>query len=493
MSIDQEKDPRETLYLDFKKRLEERHPDFFYDKNDLLDIYTYADDENDLFVMMEAVNLGRRLYPDDDELRLRRAIVLDLMGMCTEAFDSIADIEPSSAYSHLVKARLNPALIGPDRLEVVEYVVNNSETLDEDDIIQISEITRMSDARSWLADNLERIKAKAEYMPTLFYELAVNAIEDGDYQTAMAMVEELVDIEPMKVGFWEMYAEVAYNLSDYDKAENGADYALAIDEHSKRAAIIKGFVMIINGQVEQGREFLVKWYLDPEINSGHAACVLALSFMDDKERAAQVLIDYIDQNKPLTSREPLTTLASISQERAIPYIMDYLDNFMADDQDGIVEWSAEIAIGGAVKVAAAMLEIFETRNRAGGLTIQYYETLYLALYRAGLFDRIVDRFDSGGQTLTKLATAAWLTYVMSLARTGRNERVLKEIADIKRSITSMPLNDLIQVAAFEAEMRLSYLEVSLDRITSVLCAGDEKSLNDADPFLHIKSFMSSDD
>ncbi len=71
--------------------------------------------------------------------------------------------------------------------------------------------------------------------------------------------------------------------------------------------------------------------------------------------------------------------------------------------------------------------------------------------------------------------------------------MLKEIADIKRSITSMPLNDLIQVAAFEAEMRLSYLEVSLDRITSVLCAGDEKSLNDADPFLHIKSFMSSDD
>lgn len=487
MSIDPEEDPRETLYRDFKNRLGREERDLYYDKDDLLDIYTYADDESDTYVMLEVVNLARRLFPDDEDFKLRRAIVLDSLGMYEEAYESIAGIKSSTPYARLVKARLMPSVGPRKRLELVSGIVDDAESLDEDDIIQISEIARMADCPSWLADNIERVKAKAEYMPTLFYELAMNSIEEGDYEVAMKMVEELVDAEPMKAEFWEMYAEVAYNLNDYDRAESGADYALAIDEDSKRASIIKGFVMILNGNVTEGRELVKNAYLDPEIGSAHAACLLAISYMDEPANAKKALIDYID-SCPIVSRETLTALAAIDYDAALGYVRDYVKDYSAMGEDSFVEWSAELTVAGAVNMAAVVLELFE-KEENDARSIMFYENLYQAYYRASMYDRIIDRFGSMAQPLTLLATASWLAYVMSLARMEHFDRVMKVIGSVKNKIESMELSELMQVPSFEAEMRLSYLNVSLDRVTAVLCGGATMSLDDADPFLHVKSFI----
>lgn len=486
MPIDNIADPRAELYLDFKRKLASRDIDIFYDNDDLLDIYTYADDEGDSYVMLEAVNLASRLYPGSEEFMLRKALTLDMLGFYEEARLQADAVQSGSTYARLVKLRLGDGMEASARLEMLERIIADATTLDEDDIIQISEITRLAGGQARLVEMMETIKEKAEYTPTLFYEIALNSAEEGLFQVAMRMAEELVDAEPMKRDFWEMYAEIAYNMVDYDKAISGADFALAIDENSERAKLIKGCAMLMKGEREEGRELVGNSYLDSRSANPHAACLLALSYIDDRMKAAKVLTDYIVECGNL-SKEPLTTLAVIDGDTARPFVEEYVSSFVTLGEGALIEWASELYAAGAVETAARVIDRYVDLTPAKSRTIVFEDLWFQYMYQAEMYERVVERFEQVEDFMSLYSLSGHLACIMSLVRLGQKERALKRAVEFRAQEAVHPMIDY-RTSIFDVEMRLTYLRVTLDKIISALRAeysasGHAVGIDEYDPFI----------
>ena len=74
--MDAEMDEVKKLYINFKKALLEGDIEKFYDEVDLLNIYDFAGDENDLFVQFEILRLAARAFPESPDFGARSAFFL---------------------------------------------------------------------------------------------------------------------------------------------------------------------------------------------------------------------------------------------------------------------------------------------------------------------------------------------------------------------------------------------------------------------------------
>ena len=61
------------LYIRFRQGIVDNDNSEFYDEDELLDIYDYAQDEGDEMVQLYVFLAGARLYPDSDFLDERKA------------------------------------------------------------------------------------------------------------------------------------------------------------------------------------------------------------------------------------------------------------------------------------------------------------------------------------------------------------------------------------------------------------------------------------
>ena len=64
------------LYIRFRQGIVDNDNSEFYDEDELLDIYDYAQDEGDEMVQLYVFLAGARLYPDSDFLDERKAFFL---------------------------------------------------------------------------------------------------------------------------------------------------------------------------------------------------------------------------------------------------------------------------------------------------------------------------------------------------------------------------------------------------------------------------------
>ncbi len=221
----------ERFRADLHRPLSER----YYSEDELLEIFDVAGDEYDDYLRSEVLLLGAHLYPDSRELLGRRAIYYRQTN--PEAFSSFL-VDNKTEASTLWEILRLAAFAGPSekKVEEVEKFIAANRLDEDEEVIQFVHAIHSLGLDYWLVQNLDRVRERVTYLPTLLYEIAVTAEDSVMFDTiAIKVLEELTDAEPYSPEYWTLLAYAYINHARPDDAKTALDYALAIEPDNVEA------------------------------------------------------------------------------------------------------------------------------------------------------------------------------------------------------------------------------------------------------------------
>lgn len=311
----------EQLYNEFKASLADNKADFYFDEQDLVDIFDYAGDVNDDYIRLETLTIGARLYPQSNELKKRRAIFL-------------ADVNPDS-FRELIKCNrdntdgkdltwtiLNAKATHPKgerAVNLLNYIADNFRFAIDEDTIQFVNLAADLNQEKWLLDNLDRLKSITDYHPTLIYETAQVIHNAGMTDKAIELMEEMTMQEPFNVNFWMFLAELQAAQGVFDDSLTSIEYAKAINASSPVILSIEGYIHILMGEYDKAVPLLEK------AHSGNPADIAtkrnlmeAYRQMSDNDKAAILMKELFELDS--TDRSLMLVMVTTMPE-SIPQIL----------------------------------------------------------------------------------------------------------------------------------------------------------------------------
>lgn len=226
--MDAEMEEVKKLYIIFRKSLLEGDIEKFYDEVDLLNIYDFAVDENDLFVQFEILRLAARAFPDSPEFGSRGAFFLKDVLDDSDGARALAaqHKEDSFAWAMLnltFEADADAVRIG------IENALRHLRMLEDDDVLRLIDLCDEYKLQDWAYDNYEKILSLCTYPDTFLLELAELFYNQGVYDKAIVLLERLTEIQPFNAIVWSRLADTQALNRNLDGALSAVDYAIAID------------------------------------------------------------------------------------------------------------------------------------------------------------------------------------------------------------------------------------------------------------------------
>jgi len=399
------------LYERFLKGVVENDNSEFYEQDELLDIYDYAQDEGDDMVQLYVLLTGARLYPDSDFLDERKAFLLSTIN------------EESARRMFGRRGRRNSALWEVLKLSLDTYPDGNPEDglaallsseykLPCEAIIRLIDMLRDLNRLDLLAENLHIIAEKCTVPNILFYEAAEALYSDEHYlPMARDLAEELTQNEPFNPDNWVLLAKMEFALRHMPECVTAADYALAIDPDNERGLLIKGLGMIPHSMDESddsntpvitnvsdvdGGIKLLKKVLS--INPDNSLAVKALAegyaIKGNKDAAVEVLGDFMERNE--ANAYVLLDILKLQPKNTMRFF-EVFNRYTGSVERRWLELAAQVANNGLIAQAVDMLRFFHERHelREG---MEYYLQL---LYRLRRYDEYTILFGNCCSEATK--------------------------------------------------------------------------------------------
>ena len=427
----------------------------FYDLDDLVELYDYANDIQDKYVAMEVLFCGERLYPESTDLAERRALFY--FGYDEDAaMHAVESLPSSSMIGVLLSLRLKRAI--PE--------------------IAVPALDRL------LAENKDKICAHTDYPQTFLYELTQIAMEQ-EPETALKLLEELTMLEPFAADFWLTMAQIYVYLSSPEKALQALDYALAIDPDNIRALMLKAQCFNdMHHSLDQVEPILRRVM---SINPGVTAAPLALALLYANEgrtpEARSILLDLYASVGP----EPqlLDVMLTVSDGDIEPSVIEsFLSTDMRDYADNYIEMAKRHASDGRHGASAALILAID---KAYGVTVGR-DFMMEELYHAGRYEDVVESIRAAfadplllSETSSDLSEQMQIyIYILSMLRLGH--RLPEMLAAVGNLIRQSRL-DVTQESAETLMKRRSLIKL-LIKLHSRLSGDATFDIDDVDPFVH---------
>ncbi len=241
MNYNEDKERAELLQR-FAADLANPFSERYYSEEELMEIFDTAGDYNDDYMQLEALMLGARLYPDSTVLTERRAIFL--LGFEGDAFERFMNLHHADSTPIMELLKLRARVSSGSSIDREKFVADflDQHTLDSDElVIQFVRTIEDLGLMQWLKDNYEKIEARVEYKPVLYYEVAA-ICSDADYELAIRALEALTNAEPYSSEYWTMLAGAYIAANRRDDAAAAIEYALAINP-KELAALEKKIIL----------------------------------------------------------------------------------------------------------------------------------------------------------------------------------------------------------------------------------------------------------
>lgn len=417
---------RYSLYNRYRQAAGRRDAKEFFDEDDLIDIYDYANDVNDDFVRLEVLFDAASRYPDSRELLDRRRYFYYYLGNDDAVDKLLEDTGSQSVLSRLLTLRRKSDRGEATFGELERILATLDHKLNDEEVIQFLSEASTPENYDWLVRNFDKVRACARYQQTLLYEMSSLAIEHSDNVTSVAMAEELTMLEPFNIEFWELLAEAEYHAMDFQGVLTAVDYALAIDPTSEKSLKIKAWALYQLDEDSAEAESILLSMSDRESfdSLSMRILVLMLDKKGDCQRAAEIASKYIERNPNDRTIQDYLLVADPDNltERvdALPEAPEMTaENYW-------VEWALKHANGNEHNVAA---EILLRAHREDSLR-EYTALLYEELYRAGRYDEVLELFVDDAASAWNKRVEVFLAVIMSFVRLDRYDdarRVLDEI------------------------------------------------------------------
>jgi len=455
---------RDELLKRFREELSRPVAERFYSEDELLSVFDVAGDNYDDYVRAEALMLGMRLYPESKELLARRAIFYrDTDQVSFQNF-----LKDNAALPHvelLDIMRLSNLNLDKEEAEKEVEDFINTHRLDEDEeVIQFVQAVHGLGLDKWLVDNLDRVKAKVSYLPTLLYEIAILSDESKEFsEIAIKVLEELTEIEPYAPEYWTLLSLVYSRENRNDDAINAVEYALAIDPDNIEAQKAKLRTLASTPDDHQIDEILDRvGTLDPE----------DADFAYVRLSRAEELKDHDKIQSLLDSFPPSVCSSRPIFVKAIQYGYDGIVRMSENLYDAGVtdesDWNelAEYAFeNDNVQALSALLHVYEKRT---GRSLDHSFIDMRMLFRMGKYDMVLALFtdnDAGGAIRNpENLMECYSMYVLSLLRTGHLTEASSAVDAMLSMISSEPM---LPGSRMEKYGMKTFLEDVRKRIKSV--------------------------
>jgi len=402
----------EKLYNKFREELSKNDISVYYDEGDLADIFDYAGDVHDDYIRLEALLLGNRLFPDSDILLERRAIWLANMG--DEPLRQFILDHPRTNPSvmwDILRIRANAPYAPCDAVSELEALLDRH-SLDEDEtIIQFVGLVRHLGQEEWLATNIDRVRDRCNYPPTLLFEIARMAENRPQSLAALPLLEELTDLDPFNTDYWGLMAELQSNCERYDDSLASLEYAKALEPDDVELLTIEGY------------NYLKLNKLDKSINAFQHALSIDSNYFIAKRNLLEAYRMKGDMSKcpeiirQLFIADPSDTALLCEMLRTFPDETDatlshYYANAGADENEAIVHVS-ELCRTGSEAVALSYMRWYQrtyTLSTQGQLV--FIELLYHNGQYQEAYDYIIDNLKSPMLSSTELPVIAVIVSIL---------------------------------------------------------------------------------
>ncbi|MBD5214226.1 MAG: hypothetical protein HDS75_05335 [Bacteroidales bacterium] len=214
------------IYHRFCQEIKSGTKDLYYDEDDLVIIFDLASDVNDSYAQLEALMLGRRLYPDSEELALREGLMINPDD--EKALNAFLETHSSRKGVLWDILRLKAAHLNPlEAISALDKMLDEVRFTDDEEIIQYANLVAFYEAHNWFASNYERFIDKCEYRDTALNEASL-LLEDIDLSVSISLLEELSRIDPFNADTWLKLSELYLYAHRIEDASSAIGYAAAI-------------------------------------------------------------------------------------------------------------------------------------------------------------------------------------------------------------------------------------------------------------------------
>lgn len=423
----EEYDPSEdpyVNYLNFIRETGERSKTDIYDLSTLIDIYDTARDHDDIGTRIEVLLYGAEHYPDSPDLLSRRAFLYSELSEDATAALVNHSIENPSVLDMLFRLKT-----GSSELKKVKNQLNRilqwEEELEDEEAIRLVEIATELGQYAWLRKNKEAIMNKCVNPSAFLYELATKAQESDYSEDAMAYSEELTQIEPFNVNFWQRLTLDYLLLRKLDKAQKAIETALDIEPKDLMSQKIAGRTNLLDEKNYEPKKVL--GYYEKSLKAGEIneedLPVVIQALTDNGDVATIVKWIKTLWSHGLHTQDLASTMLIVKPSEGKKMLRDFFEENPTDFFQ-ISLWLHNMTqeAGPKFETAAQVLKVYNQVNPLGPLTKEAFEIYY----HTGHYDEIIAAFTDTGDDDNPMPSIDpspefMLPVIMSFARLGKSD------------------------------------------------------------------------
>lgn len=372
----------------FSAALKKGGADCWFDEDEIIQIFDYAGDIGNDYLRTEALMWGARYYPESKALLERRCIyyhdVLDENAV--RSFTS--DIEgKGSLITNLLKYKAE-GLYGEEAKQVLNDVLQLSEPLTDEEVIQVVNFAFDTQNSDWIFDNLGELRKHTEFLPSLLYEVGALSYEGGNYERTIPVLEELVSESPYSIDYWDMLTKAYYAAGREEDASEALEMELAIDPNFLPALQIKAHTLALKGKLEEIDQIQKQYPNDQEIAEAYLNAML-FAYKDRLDEKRNEIIDYLVINAELYPQsdmfiDRLLTTAPEKAETAINNIWIGLTSYTPAEDVPMQwkDWVDSLVSENKYSGAITLLEFFFREEHVECVAVNQMRVTQALLYFA---------------------------------------------------------------------------------------------------------------
>ena len=463
-------DELRQLYERFKAELVEHPQEMYYDEDDLIMVFDMAGDYQDRYVQLQALMMGRRLFPDSEQLELRLGFAM--LDMYDDV--SVDDFLRVNDYRHGLLwdiIRLRGQHIKPEDVPARLDDLLDRYQFDEDEaVIQFINLIPAYECEEWLVGNYRRLVDRCRFRDTALSECA-EVLRYHSPDLALSIVEEITRLDPFNADAWIKLAELHRTKGEIDDGLSAIEYARALRPDYYFPLYVEATLLVLRDPASQHAAELLQQVIsaNPDMYEAKAALSDIYESQGKSDLAEMIWREELRRNPDDGLAQ--SRLAMVGGTSALS---EPLSVFEPDMTEEALASRIEMLLTPDMENAEGIMRLLASYDRSHGLYQLAGEYIKL-LYRHDMLDTLiafVERQRPDGSPEMRLDPSSLPLYAASLLRLGRYRDAALTAREYLAKAEQFCTNPDLSMAFAGVKMTLKYI---------ITCAGEEQYDRDRDP------------
>jgi tetratricopeptide (TPR) repeat protein len=329
--MDDYNEQHQELLNRFSTALRKGGAEAWFDEDEIVSIFDYAGDIGNDYLRAEALMWGARYFPDSDLLRERKCIFYnDVLGESAVISFAQNNQDKHTFVTDLLLTKASD-INGEKALNFLNSLLQTDKRFEDEEIIQIVNFAFETNNKKWMYEHVDDMRKHTDFLPSLLFEVAASAYEQGDFDKAIPLLEELVGESPYSIDYWDMLSKAYFTVGREKEAYDALEMTLAIDPNFLPALQTKAYTLVEAGKYKEIEQIQRLYPDDMEIAEAHLKAML-VAYKDNIPEKMDEIVDTLLINNDVFPQSDLffDYLLMFAPQKAKHAVSTHWDNVRAE-------------------------------------------------------------------------------------------------------------------------------------------------------------------